>query len=162
MEGRRSTSPEHAHAFAREALAGLTDKAGDPLIAHAERMAERFEDPTLKQVAYLHDVLEDSDVAVEELTGRFPPVVALAVFALTRQAGETYFEYIGRVAQSGSVPRRVKLADIADHLQRREHIPASLARRYERAQKVLLDAATPPVAPGTEHGIEMNTAGGRP
>ena len=140
-------TPEKARNFAREALAGSTDKAGDPLTAHAERMAGQFEDPVHRQVAYLHDVLEDSDVTARQLSERFPLEVVRAVFALTRAAHETYFEYIGRVAQSGSLPIAVKLADVNDHLKHREHIGASLAKRYERAKKMLEGALTPTGAP---------------
>ena len=143
-------TPDRARNFARESLAGLTDKAGDPLTAHAERMAEQFEDPIHQQVAYLHDVLEGSDVTTRQLRGRFPLEVIRAVFALTRAAHETYFEYIGRVAQSGSLPIAVKLADVNDHLEHRERIQASLARRYERARKMLEDAFAPTGAPAPE------------
>ena len=144
--------PEDARAFAREALAGLTDKAGDPLVAHAERMAERVEGMAAKQVAYLHDVCEDSDVSAEDLRRRFPEEVVVAVIDLTRMPGERYFDYIQRVAGAGGLALTIKRADIQDHLDHRQHIPASLARRYERAQAVLLRTHPAPVTPAPEAG----------
>lgn len=82
-----SATPEDARNFAREALAGQTDKAGAPLTAHAERMAATLESETAQQVAYLHDVLEDSDVTRGELRRHFSAEVVDAVEVLTRQGG---------------------------------------------------------------------------
>lgn len=131
------STPEDARDFARQALAGLTDKAGDPLVAHAERMADTFHDPIAKQVAYLHDVIEDSDVTAEALAERFPAAVVDAVVVLTRRPGEIYKDYIRRVALTGGLPRSVKQADVRDHLKHARHITPSLARRYRRARGLL-------------------------
>ena len=132
--------PERARDFARHALSGQTDKAYAPLTAHAERMAERFEDPTARAVAYLHDVIEDSDTPLEDLSNRFPREVVDAVVVLTRLDGERYSDYIARVAQAGGIALAVKRADVDDHLAHREHIPESLIQRYERAREAMGNA----------------------
>ena len=59
------------------------------------------------------------------------------VDTLTRREGETYFAYIDRVRSGSDTARRVKLADIEDHLARSDHIGPSLIRRYMRAAELL-------------------------
>ena len=127
----KDTSPHsmalerQAAAFARRALAGQKDKAGDPLVAHAERMAMSLEGTAAKQTAYLHDVCEDGGITHEELLRRFPRETADAVHVLTRQKGESYTQYIDRVAAGGELAIHVKLADLNDHLTNKQHIPSS-------------------------------------
>lgn len=47
-----------------------------------------------KAVAYLHDVLEDTSVTVDELRNMFPNEIVDGVIALTHRKDESYFEYI--------------------------------------------------------------------
>ena len=90
-----------------------------------------------RTVAYLHDVVEDSDVELSDLNAFFSGDVVADVDTLTRREGETYFAYIDRVRSGSDTARRVKLADIEDHLARsarpdmRAAIGPSLIRRYE-------------------------------
>ena len=90
-----------------------------------------------RAVTCLHDVLEDSDVLLEDLGAFFPPFVIADVDALTRRNDETYFEYIERVSKSSETARLVRIADLEDHLDHREHIPESLVRRYTKALAIL-------------------------
>ena len=58
---------DRAAAFAKMALRGKTDKASKPLFDHASRVADRMETYGDRTVAYLHDVVEDSDVELSDL-----------------------------------------------------------------------------------------------
>lgn len=131
--------------IACEAHAGQSDKAGEPYLFHVFRVALAVETEEERAVAALHDVLEDTSVTLGDLVdaGLSADVVA-AVFALSRikRYGETYSEYIERVA-ANDLARRVKLADLADNLrpERISLLPpdeaASLSRRYHAAYRRL-------------------------
>ena len=134
-----------ARAFGELLLRGKVDKAGDALFAHAERIAARMPTHHHAAVSYLHDVVEDSQANLDDLRVFFSEDVVAAVGLLTRDfsADATYADYIQRLAQGDTVARDVKLADLLDHLDRREYISASLVRRYEKAVAVLADSIAP-------------------
>ena len=133
---------ERAIALALRAHAGHVDRAGKPYILHPLRVMLRFEEPLAMIAAVLHDVVEDSDITLEDLrTARFPEEVVSAVDALTRRPNETYDVYIRRAAEN-PLARQVKIADLEDNLGRTARLPASPERdarltRYRDALAVL-------------------------
>lgn len=65
-----------------------------------------------KIVALLHDVIEDTDVTVNDLReAGFSDEVVLAVSVITKKADEDYEEYLNRVKQN-PIALRVKIADM--------------------------------------------------
>lgn len=80
-----------AEALARAAHEGQVDKSGAPYATHPERVAARVsEDDELVAIAWLHDVVEDTPITLDDLRGReFPESVVAAVDALTKRAGES-------------------------------------------------------------------------
>lgn len=68
-----------------------------------------------KAVAYLHDVLEDTSVTVDELRNMFPNEIVDGVITLTHRKDESYFEYISRVSTS-KLAKKVKAADLLHNL----------------------------------------------
>lgn len=92
-------------------------------------------------VAWLHDVVEDSPSwTIERLQASgFDAAVVAAVDAITRRPGETYPDFISRVAKN-PLARKVKLADL-------EHnsagLPAGhhLLPRYASARQQLIAVA---------------------
>jgi (p)ppGpp synthase/HD superfamily hydrolase len=78
-----------AAAFAAVAHAGVTRKwSGEPYIEHPTRVATRLAElafaPEVIAAAFLHDVVEDTDVTVTELAAKFGPVVAALVAEVTK------------------------------------------------------------------------------
>lgn len=134
-------------AFAQAAHAGQIDKGGHPYADHVERVARRvaemFPDATREQVqaALLHDVIEDTDVTVDELQARFGPRVAAIVAALTKPLGAVYTDYISNLAASGDIDAvRVKLADNLDNSDPARAHPDQarmVGERYAPARAVL-------------------------
>jgi len=67
-------------------------------------------------VAYLHDILEDTDVTVEELRKTFPEWIVEEVEAITKEENENYDVYLSRV-KCHKIARIVKIADMLHNLK---------------------------------------------
>ncbi len=104
-----------AEDFARQAHEGQLYGDGSPYIEHLARVAGFFEGYiTLAAIAWLHDVVEDTDTSLETIRRQFGLVVANAVDAISRRE-ETYSVYLDRV-EDNSQAKQVKLIDLADNL----------------------------------------------
>ena len=90
---------------------GQVDKGGIPYIFHPYHLAEQMPDEYTTCVALLHDVVEDTDVTIEDLANTFPQEVLEAVAAMTHPKEEPYLEYVKRVS-TNPIARIVKLADL--------------------------------------------------
>lgn len=126
-----------AERIARAAHAGQQEKGGGDYIRHVERVvAEMPDSEPLRLVAWLHDVIEDSEVTAEDLrVAGFPEAVVEAVVLLTRGT-ESYAEYIERLWQrQNRLAIHVKIVDLRDHLRADSAytLTESSRRRYERA-----------------------------
>jgi len=111
-----------------------------PYMNHVEDVASGFDDPHLQRIAYLHDVIEDSETGIGEIHERFGEDVGHAVDALTRKEGEQYFDYINRVKEHPEATQ-VKLADLHSNLKNNPN--ESLARRYQKAIGILTNKSEP-------------------
>lgn len=133
---------ELAERLARQAHAGQRDTVtGGPYIDHVTRVVAHVDSVEAKIVAWLHDVVEDSPIAIEDLrTGGFTDRIVEAVELLTRIQYSQYRPYIQLIALSGNrLAIDVKLADLRDHL--RPNCPERLRGRYEEALMVLEKAS---------------------
>jgi (p)ppGpp synthase/HD superfamily hydrolase len=84
--------------------------------------------------AVLHDVVEDSDVPIEDLAEEvFSEEVLAAVEAVTKRPGESRIEAAYRAA-ANSIARVVKLADNADNLDL-SRIADPGAKEYARLEQ---------------------------
>lgn len=145
---------EAARALARRAHAGQVDKAGRPYIEHPAAVSDRLppDHPVLQVVAWLHDVVEDTDVSLEEVRRHFGAEVADAVDAITHRKHEPRDDYYARV-KANPAALRVKEADLAtnsDPWRTRLLEPAQrerLARKYAHAYEVLDLTSPAPLVP---------------
>lgn len=102
--------------IALKAYAGQRDKAGKAYILHPIRIMLQMDSDYEMAVALLHDVVEDSDCSGNDLLAEgIPPDVVDAVLALSKRDGETYDQFIDRVA-GNALAVKVKLADIEDNI----------------------------------------------
>lgn len=102
--------------FAINKHADQLDKAGEAYISHAIRVADCVGDhPVLRAVAYLHDVVEDTDTTVDDIRNEFGYEVADIVDKVTRRNNESYEDYINRCSRSHR-SRVVKIADLIDNM----------------------------------------------
>ena len=88
------------------------DVSGVPYIFHPYHVAEQMNDELTVCAALLHDVIEDTDITLEELEKNFPAEIIDVLKLLTHKKGEDYFEYIKRIKKNPAA-KAVKLADIA-------------------------------------------------
>jgi len=102
---------------ARKAHGTQTRRDGRPYISHPQRVASMFPDNrVLACIAWLHDVIEDSDETVESLIEKgVSSVTANCVDLITRKNGQDYDDYLDGIVQMGDVAK-VKIADITDNL----------------------------------------------
>ena len=128
---------------------GQMDKAGAPYIGHPGRVAGHVprhaaaEDLEAAQaVAWLHDVVEDTPVTLDDLARQFPADVVAAVDAMTKRADEDRDAYYRRV-RANRIARAVKLADLDDNTDpvrtaRLDPVTRQrLAAKYDHARSVL-------------------------
>ena len=143
-----------AKELAKKLHKGMTDKYGNPYFYHLERVANRVRDMEYNMVdetseinlyiavAYLHDVIEDTDHMIGDLIDEFGETVAEAVKLLTRDKEETYADYVVGIKNSvfleGKIARVVKLADLFDHLMGPTPCPPHLIKRYEKSLYTLI------------------------
>ena len=107
-----------ASAIASIAHRGQVDKLGYDYIDHPARVAEAFDwldEPVAHCAAWLHDVVEDSDITAKDLlsAGILPEIVEV-VELLTRRdevADKAYYERI----RMHPIALAVKFADLADN-----------------------------------------------
>lgn len=103
---------EKAYMIACKEHRGQKDKGGNDYILHPCAVADMLETDIEKAVAYLHDVVEDTKVTIDDLKRLdFPDVIINAVEAITKRENETYNIYIERVAKN-PIAKNVKLADM--------------------------------------------------
>lgn len=127
-----------ALAIAIQAHAGQVDKADRPYILHPLRLMFQMETEDEMITAVLHDVVEDSDMTLNELRqAGFSEEVVTAVAAVSRQDDETYEEFIRRL-RPNALATKVKLADLTDNMDIRRLktiTPKDLARieKYHHA-----------------------------
>jgi len=138
------TWTELAERIAREAHLDQVDKSGEPYIGHPQRVAARVQGDVPKAVAWLHDVLEDTDLTESDLRDSvgFPDHIVDAVVALTHLPNEPNLVYWHRV-RVNQIARVVKRADIADNTDPQrmalldEPTRNRLSRKYALALAVL-------------------------
>ena len=123
---------------------GQVDKGGIPYISHPYHLAEQMTDEYTTCAALLHDVVEDTDVTLDELAEIFPKEVIDALALLTHAPGADYLEYVAAI-KGNPIAKAVKLADLT-HNSDRTRLPdgdeAALRRwdlKYARAFEILKD-----------------------
>lgn len=126
---------EKALQIAKKAHTGQKDKGGHPYINHPLAVAEKVSKPEEKVAALLHDVVEDTDITLEDLEKEFPPCIVTAVDLLTRKKGleyspEKYLEAI----RKNETARQVKLADL-EHNMDISRIPNPKEKDFRRLEQ---------------------------
>ncbi|WP_331665420.1 hypothetical protein [Anaerocolumna sp.] len=102
--------------IATKAHAGQVDKGGAPYILHPLRVMLNCESEAAKVCAALHDVIEDTNITLDDLKAEgFTDEIITVLDCLTKRTGESYDEFINRVL-TNEIACQVKLADLADNM----------------------------------------------
>jgi (p)ppGpp synthase/HD superfamily hydrolase len=110
---------------------------GSPYIKHPFRVADAVED-RLKPIAYLHDVVEDTKVTLDDLKKEgFPSYIINAVDLLTHRKEDTNMEYWKKILTNPDAVA-VKVADLKDNLSDQPN--EYQKQKYARALKLFRDA----------------------
>ena len=130
---------DRAIQLAKQHHEGQTDKAGKPYIEHPLRVMNQVESEEEKIVAVLHDIVEDTDISLDDLRNEgFSEKVVSAVECLTKQDGENYDSYIERISFN-PLAVKIKLADLEDNsdLTRLPEVTDKDLERIEKYDKAL-------------------------
>ena len=132
--------------LAYKAHHGQFDYNGIPYIFHPIHLAEQMDDEISCCAALLHDVVEDTDITMEELSREFPPEVIDAVKLLTHDDTTPYFDYV-RAIKANPIARKVKLADLTHNSDQSRCVGSDLPEeklafwkeKYAKATKILME-----------------------
>ena len=115
------------------------DKSGMPYVFHPFHLAEQMDDEYSVCVALLHDVVEDTDITVEELiTKGFPKEVINAIELMTHSDSVPYLDYV-KAIKNNPIACKVKLADLKHNsdLSRLDKIDDKALERVEKYKKAI-------------------------
>ena len=135
----KQSQSEKAYEIAKKAHLGQVDKAGEDYIKHPEKVASFVKTDEEKAVAYLHDVIEDTELTLEDLCEYdFSKEVIEAVDIITKMRGEDYQSYLNSVKKN-KLARAVKLADLRHNsdLTRLTKVTEKDIKRKEKYQKAI-------------------------
>ena len=135
----KQSQSEKAYEIAKKAHLGQVDKAGEDYIKHPEKVASFVKTDEEKAVAYLHDVIEDTELTLEDLYEYgFSKEILEAVDIITKKRGEDYQSYLNSVKKN-KLARAVKLADLRHNsdLTRLTKVTEKDIERKEKYQKAI-------------------------
>lgn len=125
-----------AYKIAKQAHQGQKDKAGVDYINHPETVASFVTTDDEKIVAYLHDVIEDTNVTLLDLTQYgFSDTILEAIDILTKKKRQTYQSYL-ELVKTNELARVVKLADLR-HNSDLTRLKEITSKDIERREKYL-------------------------
>jgi len=106
-----------AEQIAREVHKGQKRPIGnEDYITHPEAVANSFENIEYKIVAWLHDVLEDSDLEFKDLIEKgISYYLVESVDYLTREKDQNYKDYILQIKED-EIATKVKIEDLRHNL----------------------------------------------
>lgn len=136
-----------ARTLAIKAHSGQTDKLGRPYIDHVTDVAQRVAHlgAEVEIIAWLHDIVEDTEITLKGITDQFNHEISEAVEAMTRRSGEDYFSnYLPRLMRNKTA-LQVKIADLRHNQEKLSSLAAvdpdtaiRLEDKYHKAEAMLL------------------------
>ena len=122
-----------------EAHKEQVDKSGIPYVFHPFHLAEQMKTEESTIVALLHDLVEDTEYTINDLTSMgFGKDITNAIALLTHADGVEYMDYV-RAIKENPIAKAVKLADLKHNsdLSRLDDINEKALQRKEKYQKAI-------------------------
>ncbi len=125
---------------------GQVDYNNIPYIFHPYHLAEQMKDEITCTVALLHDVVEDTDVTMEELEKEFPMEVIEALKLMTHSPETDYFDYVKKI-KTNPIAKIVKLADLEHNSDKARNVGLDIPKekldfwdyKYAKAKAILME-----------------------
>lgn len=106
---------EKAIEIASQSHAGVLDKQGEPYILHPLRVMLNVRGLSAQVVAVLHDVVEDTDVTLEDIRNAgFSEDVVTGLALVTHKREMSYADYVIGCKQN-AIAQEVKLSDLREN-----------------------------------------------
>lgn len=127
-----------------EAHKNQVDKSGMPYVFHPFHLAEQMTDERTTIVALLHDIVEDTDYTLDDLSNMgFESDIIEALMLMTHDKSVPYMEYVAKI-KINPIARAVKLADLRHNsdLSRLDIVDEKALKRkdkYSEAIRLLTD-----------------------
>ncbi len=127
-----------------EAHKNQVDKSGMPYVFHPFHLAEQMTDERTTIVALLHDIVEDTDYTLDDLSNMgFESDIIEALMLMTHDKAVPYMEYVAKI-KNNPIARTVKLADLRHNsdLSRLDTVDEKAIKRkdkYSEAIRLLTD-----------------------
>lgn len=156
------TTLEDIIRIATNAHDGQKDMIGNPAIQHVLTVGLMGQNELEQKVGFLHDIVEDTEITVEDLRAdEVEEEVLEAVDLLTHREGISYEDYVKNIVASGNeIAIHVKLNDLRQNLGRAAesmlklsgsgrqgealfHQILDIAEIHGWAEQYILDALTP-------------------
>lgn len=131
---------DDALALVAEKFRGVTDKDGEPYVMHCLRVMMGTENPNARLVGLMHDLVEDTDVTLDQLREMgFAEEVVQGVGLVTHEDDVSYADYVVRL-KPHALAREAKLSDLRDNssMNRVLYRADRLQRDVKRIQKYVL------------------------
>ena len=128
-----SEKEKKAYEIAKKAHKGQVDKAGVDYINHPLTVASKCQSEDERIVALLHDVVEDTDVTLEDLSKVFDKHIIDAIDAITHREGVSYEDYLLNLKKN-ELALQVKLKDIENNMDL-SRIKNPTQKDYDRLEK---------------------------
>jgi len=97
--------------IATKAHKNQKDRAGKDYIHHPKTVASYVKNDKEKIVAWLHDVIEDTNITLKELSEYFTQDIIKAINIITKKKNQSYETYLINIKKN-KLARNVKLADL--------------------------------------------------
>lgn len=109
---------EKAEMIVNEVFKNTYDKGGNPYIDHLYYVSNHLDTEEEKVTGLLHDILEDTEITIEDLEEiGISQIVLEALLLVTKIEGETYSDFIDRIINSGNIiALKVKIRDMENNM----------------------------------------------
>lgn len=134
-----TTKTKKALKLCFEAHRDQLDKSGMPYVFHPFHLAEQMDTEEKVVVALLHDVVEDTDYTIEDLSEMgFGKEIIDAITLLTHAPDVEYMDYVRNIKKN-PIAKAVKLADLAHNSDptRLEVLDEYAVKRNEKYSKAI-------------------------
>lgn len=114
----------------------VLDKGGKPYLHHLYCVASKLDTKEERTVGLLHDTIEDTEINENDLREvGFNDTIINALLLVTKQADETYPQFIDRILNSGNmIAIKVKKADMENNMDL-SRISNPTVKDYHRNEK---------------------------